>query len=383
MNIMRNSSFWIALLALVTFACSAASEELSDQWTQDWPNTNFSKHTVDLSEINSTDIPKDGIPSISRPRFVSIKKAKKWLGENEPVMVAVIDDVARAYPLQILIYHQIVNDTIKGQPVLVTFCPLCNSGLVLSRKVDSKTLTFGTTGKLRNSGLIMYDRQTQSWWQQFTGTGIVGEYSGKKLSFDHNAQIISFAQFAQRHPKSKVLSKDTGFRRKYGLNPFQGYDSIDSSPFLFPDETDPRLPAMERVLNIRFDNAHKLYPYGTIEKIGVINDAVGDTPVVVLSGAGYVSPLDQTEIVSSTTVPLAIGYSRNVDGTLLTFQKKGDDFIDKQTGSKWTLFGEAISGSLKGAQLRRVDSGNHFAFAALAFTPDAEVYTDPEAIEQK
>lgn len=292
-------------------------------------------------------------------------------------MVVVVDNTARAYPLQILIYHQIVNDTIKGRPVLISFCPLCNSGSVLSRRVDSKTLTFGTTGKLRNSGLIMYDRETESWWQQFTGTGIVGEYSGKKLKFDHTAQIISFSQFTQRHPKGAVLSKDTGFRRQYGLNPFKGYDSIDSSPFMFPDETDPRLPPMERVLNIRLNNVLKLYPYRTVDKAGVINDVVGGTPIVVLSGSGYVSPLDQTEIINSTTIPLAIGYDRTIESTVLTFLKSDNDIVDKQTGSRWTLFGEAIAGSLKGAQLRRVDNGTHFAFAALAFTPDADVYIEP------
>ena len=180
-----------------------------------------------------------------------------------------------------------------------------------------------------------------------------------------------------------MLSKDTGFRRKYGLNPFQGYDSIDSSPFMFPDETDPRLPAMERVLNIRLNNVLKLYPYRTIEQIGVINDTVGDTPIVVLSGSGYVSPLDQTEIVNSTAIPLAIGYDRTIEGTVLTFIKLDDDIVDKQTGSKWTLFGEAISGSLKDTQLRRVDNGTHFAFAALAFTPEADVYIEPQPNETK
>ena len=374
---MRQQYLWpgLILLVLAAFSCRAFSDNVPSEWGQSWPSTDFSSSIVDFSEIDSTDIPKDGIPSISRPRFVSIKKARDWLGENEPVMVVVVDDVARAYPLQIMIFHQIVNDTIKGQPLLITFCPLCNSALVFSRRVGSRTLTFGTSGKFRNSGLIMYDRQTESWWQQFTATAIVGELAGEELNLDMSSQIISFAQFVEQHKKGKVLSRDTGFRRQYGLNPFQGYDSIDSSPILFRDETDPRLPAMERVLNIRLGDALKLYPHRTIQQAGVINDSVGNTPVVVLSGSGYVSALDQTQITESATIPLAVGYSRSLDGTVLTFKKSGNDIVDEQSGSIWTLFGRAVSGPLQGAQLERVDAGTNFAFAALAFRPEASIYT--------
>lgn len=375
---MRQQYLWPGIILLVSaaFSSHAIGENVPSEWGQNWPSTDFSSTTVDLQEIDSTDIPKDGIPSISRPRFVSIKKARHWLGENEPVMVVVAGKVARAYPLQIMVFHQIVNDTIKGQPVLITFCPLCNSALVFNRRVGSRTLTFGTSGKLRNSGLIMYDRQTESWWQQFTGTAIVGELAGEELDLNLSSQIISFAQFAERHAKGKVLSRDTGFRRQYGLNPFQGYDSIDGSPMMFRDETDPRLPAMERVLNIRVDDNLKLYPHSTIKQAGVINDAVGNTPVVVLTGSGYVSPLDRTQITESSTIPLAVGYSRSLDGTVLTFKKSGNDIVDEQSGSTWTLFGRATSGPLQGAQLERVDTGTNFAFAALAFRPEANIYTE-------
>ncbi len=373
---LRQPFLWPLLFVFAALSGSAASESgvAPIDWLNKWPSTDFTTHSVDYSEIDSTDIPKDGIPSISRPRFVSIKKARKWLGKNEPVMVVVVDGVARAYPLQILLYHQIINDTIKGQPLLVTFCPLCNSGIILSRKVGSKTLTFGTTGKLRNSGLIMFDRETESWWQQFTGTGIVGTYTGESLNIDLTSQIVSFSQFAERHSKGKVLSRDTGFRRKYGLNPFQGYDSIENSPLLFTDDTDPRLPAMERVLNIRIDGVLKLYPYPVVKSAKVINDSVGNTPTVIFSGSGYSSPLDQLEIANSSTIPLAIGYNRTVDDVVLSFYEQDGDIFDEQTGSKWSLFGEAISGSLEGTQLSRVDTGANFAFAALAFTPEAEIY---------
>ena len=357
------------------FAGSAIGDDI-EALKEPWPDTDFTRHNVPLTEINFGGIPKDGIPSINRPRFETIKRARHWIDENEPVLVVTSGKYARAYPLQILIYHQIVNDTFKGEPIVVTFCPLCYSGLVMSRVVGNKTLTFGTTGLLRNSGLIMFDRQTESWWQQFTGIGIVGDYVGQKLSIDYSSQLISFGQFALRYPKSKVLSRDTGFRRKYGLNPFQGYDSIDSSPLMFTDPTDPRLPPMERVMSVRLNGAHKIYPYGVLDSKGVINDVIGGTPIIVMSGEGYVSPLDQTDIAKSSAVPITAGYLSRVDTLELTFNSDDDEYIDDQTQSVWNVFGLATSGPLEGSQLQRVDVGSHFAFAALAFAPDAEIYRD-------
>jgi hypothetical protein len=375
MILTRQQYLWIVVFQSLFFAGVVSGGEISE-WEKVWPNTDFTKHNVPLSQIDSGGIPKDGIPSIDRPRFESIKQARKWIGEKEPLLVVVSDKGARAYPLQILIYHQIVNDTFEGKPIVVTFCPLCHSGLVMSRKVGAKTLTFGSTGLLRNSGLIMFDRQTESWWQQFIGTAIVGEYMGQKLPIDFSSQLISFGRFAERYPKSRVLSRDTGFRRKYGLNPFQGYDSIDNTPMMFNDVTDPRLPPMERVLSLRLNDALKLYPYNIINKNGVLNDVVEGIPVVILSGAGYLSPLDQTDISKSATVLVVAGYIGRVDGTELTFTKIDGEVFDAQTKSLWNVFGLAVSGSLKGVQLSRVDVGTHFAFAALAFTPDADVYID-------
>ncbi|MFT6302282.1 MAG: hypothetical protein ACI9XK_001710 [Granulosicoccus sp.] len=378
----RQQCLWIVVFQLLLFAGVVSSDEISE-WETAWPNTDFTKHNIPLSEIESGGIPKDGIPSINRPRLESIKQARKWINENEPVMVVVSGNGARAYPLQILIYHQIVNDIFQGKPIVVTFCPLCHSGLVLSRKVGSKTLTFGSTGLLRNSGLIMFDRQTESWWQQFIGTAIVGEYTGEKLTIDFSSQLISFGQFAERYPKSKVLSRDTGFRRKYGLNPFQGYDSIDNTPMMFNDVTDPRLPPMERVLSLSLDDSLKLYPYSSINTKGVINDIVKGIPVVILSGAGYASPLDQTDISKSATVLVVAGYISQVNDTQLTFTKIDGEVFDEQTKSLWNVFGFAVSGSLKGTQLSRIDVGTHFAFAALAFTPEADVYIDTELLKSK
>ena len=366
---------------IISFMCllpvSDAVAQSSPEWIEKWPDTDFLKLEVTLSEINYAGMPKDGIPALNRPRFNSVKKAGAWIQGKEPVLLIEKDGFARAYPLQILLYHQIINDTFRGDPIVVTFCPLCNNGVVLSRKVAGKVLTFGTSGLLRNSGMIMFDRQTESLWQQFTGIGIVGNYASEQLQSKYASQIISFSQFAQRYPKGKVLSRDTGFSRQYGMNPFQGYDSIDNVPFLFEDDTDPRLSAMERVLNIRINESHTLYPFSTIDMAGIINDVVGDSSVVVLSAQGYASPLDKTSISASTMVPLASAYNRNINGIVHTFFIDNEKIVDMETRSTWNIFGEAISGKHKGVRLNRVDSGVNFAFAAFAFSPQATVYKVP------
>jgi hypothetical protein len=131
--------------------------------------TDFSRHTVPLDEIRSGGPPRDGIPPIDHPQFVDFASANAWLHDREPVVAVHRHKVAKAYPLQILIWHEIVNDTIGHAPITVTFCPLCNSAIAFPRQLDGQVLDFGTTGRLRHSDLVMWDRQTESWWQQLTG----------------------------------------------------------------------------------------------------------------------------------------------------------------------------------------------------------------------
>ncbi len=366
--------FWILLLISLGVKTSVANDHSFENWKQSWSKTDFSKYSIPFNEIMSTGLPKGAIPAIDRPRFVSIRNARKWVRDNEPVIVVVVKNEARAYPLQIMVFHQIVNDKIKGEPLLISFCPLCNNSTVYERKVDSKVLSFNTTGLLRNSGLIMYDKQTETWWQQFTGDGLVGHYANKQLKNKYPTYIISFKKFKAHYPKGKVLSRDTGYQRQYGLNPFTGYDAIDNSPLPLKGNTDPRLPPMERVLNVNINGNYKLYTYQTISKNPVINDSFNDTAIVVFSKSGYASPLDKQEIIQSKTVPVAAAFNRYLNNMTLTFTFKDQHFVDDQTGSQWNIFGHAIHGKLKGAQLQRVDIGSHFAFASLAFRPNAKIY---------
>lgn len=218
-------------------------------WLDEWPRTDFAQSLVEFSEILSGGPPKDGIPSIDDPLFLPVGQAALALVGTEPVLSVEIAGDARAYPLRVLIWHEIVNDTVAGVPVAVTYCPLCNSGVVFEREVNGEVTTFGTTGKLRNSDLVMYDRATESWWQQFEGRAIVGARAGDELRAVP-ARLESIAQFEAREPDGQVLvPRNPGFRN-YGSNPYRGYDTA-ARPFLYRGAYDgPGRPLM-RIVAIR------------------------------------------------------------------------------------------------------------------------------------
>ncbi len=361
-----------AATALLTLSTTAAMGQLGLD-SREWPNTDFSTAIIDLGEILSGGVPKDGIPAIDHPQFVSIDEAAAWLDDKEPVIVLDILGMARAYPLQILIWHEIVNDELNGRFVAVTFCPLCNASIVFDRNLDGVILDFGTTGKLRNSDLVMYDRQSESWWQQITGRGLVGDYAGITLQ-RLAAKIVSFDTFKTAYPQAQVLSRDTGFRRNYGANPYRGYDHVDNIPFLLKDPADPRLRAMERVVNISVNGQHKVYPFSALADEPVINDTFNGIPIVIFSKNDAASALDKARIADSRIIPSATVFSRQHDNRLLTFELRDGRFFDSETGSEWNLFGQAISGPLQGHKLSDINSGLHFAFAWLAFHPESQIY---------
>ncbi len=345
----------------------------------EFPKTDFENASVEFSSILSGGPPKDGIPPIDVPNFSTADEVMEWLGDEEPVVAYVNGDDARAYPLQILIYHEIVNDVVGNTPVSVTFCPLCNASIVFDRTVEGEVLDFGTTGRLRNSDLIMYDRQTQSWWQQFTGRGIIGDYNETKLK-QLASQIVSFETFYKHYPRGKVLNRQTGHARPYGNNPYSGYDNINNSPFLYNGPKDKRLPPMERILSLSAsDQPSLLIPTSKLETKPVLNLSYNDKPVVVIATSSATSALDKSSIGDSRKVPAAAAFSSELDGDTLEFEVKAGDLVDKATGSVWNAFGQAVSGPLKSKQLEQVDGGVHFAFAWLAFEPESVVLEIPDA----
>ncbi len=338
-------------------------------------STDFSKHSVPYSEILSGGPPKDGIPAIDDPKFVSVEEADEWLQPQEPVVLVQVGDDARAYPIQILMWHEIVNDTIGGVPVTVTFCPLCNTGVAFERTFDGQVLDFGTTGRLRFSNLIMYDRQTETWWQQATGEGIAGEFTGRQLTFVP-ASMISWADFKATYPDGTVLSRDTGYSRNYGQNPYTGYDDVNRSPFLYRGpETPGTLPPMARVVTVDLNGEAVGYPYDVLQEVHVVNDTVGGVPIVVLWAPGTASALDAGSVAGGEDVGAATTFSRELDGQTLTFVFDGNRIVDEQTGSEWDVLGQAVSGSLAGSQLTPVVSINHFWFSWVAFRPETRVYS--------
>lgn len=238
----------LATAVTVAFAVFVPQPAVADgplSWSREWPNTDFSRISIDLGEIRSGGPPKDGIPSIDAPVFVP-SADRATLAEDEPVISVSINGDARAYPLQILIWHEIVNDVVGGIPVAVTYCPLCNAAIVFDRRIDGSTLSFGTTGKLRHSDLVMYDRETESWWQQFVGEAIVGELTGKTLR-PLPSRLESFRRFRDRHPDGRVQVPNDPKLRPYGRNPYVGYDT-SIRPFLYAGDLPPDVPAMAYVV---------------------------------------------------------------------------------------------------------------------------------------
>ena len=282
----------LLVMVLVLLGCLPAfSASVSRDWKKEWPNTDFSNHSVKFSQIISGGPPKDGIQSIDFPRFLLAGSITE-LGPQEPVITFVLNGVARAYPLRVMIRHEIVNDEITGVPVTVTYCPLCNSAIVFDRRVNGKVLDFGTTGKLRNSDLVMYDRATESWWQQFTGEAIVGAMTGTWLEI-LPSRLESWEKFRTRFPSGEVLVPFGASLSDYGENPYVKYDS-SRRPFLFNGKLPKKIKAMARVVVVG-DEAWALDL--------VREQARVDTGAVVITWReGQNSALDSSDIAAGRDV---------------------------------------------------------------------------------
>lgn len=283
---------FILSAALVIVGVSAASAS-PDQWQREWPDTDFETTTIeDWSQIMSGGPPKDGIPAIDDPAFLDVADEAR-IGAREPVITLEIDgEVPRAYPIRYLTWHEIVNDEVGGIPVAVTFCPLCNSGMTFDRRVDGQVLSFGVSGKLRNSDMVMYDRETESWWQQAIGEGIVGEMTGVEL-VQLPTWMESWEEFSTRNPDGVVMD-EPGWNRSYGSNPYVGYDR-SARPFLYRGELPPHgIPALARVIRVG-DSAW------TMERVRT-EGPITEDGVTLSWSAGQASALDGGVIADSREV---------------------------------------------------------------------------------
>jgi len=304
---LKMTSFLSVIVSIfLLIAPGLALAQVPGSWTYEWPNTDFTTRSINLGEIISGGPPKDGIPSIDNPKFVpAASLGEEQMGENEPVIGVSIKGKMRAYPLRILTWHEIVNDRFNGVPITVTYCPLCNSSIVYDRRLDGKLLDFGTTGKLRNSDMVMYDRQTETWWQQFIGEGIVGELTGKQLKM-LPSRLESFANFKKRAPDGEVLIANNPGMRSYGANPYAGYDSA-STPFLYQGDLPDYINPMVRV--VVADG--KAWALPLLAEKGTVSD--GD--LTIKWTAGQNSALDERNIRKGRDVGNVIVQRKGNDGT--------------------------------------------------------------------
>ena len=373
-----------AATAVIIVACGSSAPSTVDDSSDDdleqvfadalgsiW-DTDFTKHTVDLGEFISGGPSKDGIPALDEPKFDSIADGEEFLVDREPVIALELNGDARAYPLGILTRHEIANDVVGGVPVAVTFCPLCNSAIVFVRELEGVVYDFGVSGFLRNSDLVMFDRQTDSWWQQFTGEAIVGELSGTLLEVAPSS-TVSWADFKATYPDGRVLSRDTGFGFNYGFNPYVGYDS-DEAPSLFAGEFDDRLSPIERVVAVELNGEAVAYPFSLLEEERVVHDTVGGESIVVFLQPGTASALAEQNIAEARDVGASGVFLPEAAGRSLTFRADGDGFVDDETGSSWNVLGKAVGGPLAGEELEPIVHGDHFWFAWAAFNPETRVF---------
>lgn len=337
-------------------------------------NDEFPEPLVEPADLRVV-LQPDSIPAIDDPKFLP-PECVDFLHDVEPVIAVEVNGEARAYPMQIMMWHEIVNDTIAGSPVTVTYCPLCNTAVAYDRRLGDRILDFGTSGGLYFSALVMYDRQTESLWSHFTAEGLAGVLAGRSLD-TYPAQIVSWEAWRDAHPDGLVLSRDTGHSRAYGDNPYDGYDDIDEPPFLFDEEVDGRLAGKERIVAFGQDEDPVAVRLDEVADSGVYETDLDGDPVVVLHIPGTASGLEAGNVAGGRDVG-AVGVFRPVvDGEKLSFSRDGDGFVDEETGSRWDIFGLAASGPLEGTQLEQIEHVDTFWFAWAAYSPDTRIEPEP------
>ena len=411
---------------LYSFACLFVFALISAQSLPDAAQrigVDASYSSIPVEDILSGGPPPQGIPALGfsgdwkgaaeaspEPKFISQSEAETWLKANEPVIVMSIGNEARIYPLQILTWHEIVNDRLAGQPIAVTFCPLCNSALAFDRRIpltkeaqdrlstvnpelsllavpdafqqayslqEGQSLhlnallevSFGVSGMLYHSNMLMFDTASSSLFSQLLGQAVVGSLTGTSL-LRLAAPIVSFAEASSAYPEALVLSRETGFQRRYGANPYVGYDDIDSPAFLFRGISDGRLSPKERVISLDLAAESVAYPFSLLQQERVIQD--GD--IVLFWQEGTATALGKASIADSADIGAVGVFSRLLEGQELNFVWQEGRFLDAETGSSWNLLGQAMTGPLAGKQLDPIIHDNTLWFAWAAFKPETRIF---------
>lgn len=309
-------------------------------------------------EIMSGGPPPDGIPPVEKPAYLSVADASKRWKEDTVVDAFVIDGRPRAYPRMITVWHEIVNETAAGKPIAITYCPLTGSALVFSGELaDGRTTTFGTSGMLYNSNLVMYDRATNSMWPQLFGTAVRGDRKGERLREIPGAITTTFGRWKAKFPDGLVLSTETGHARAYGSWPYGDYET--SSGIIFPvRHQDERFHRKKVVVGVRHGGAALAIPKSEVAAKRVANAEVGGRPIVALHDAD----LDAVRVFDRTT-PKGV----------LRFALRDGAVVDEQSGTRWAVDGRGERGELANARLEQLSAYDVMWFAWFAFNPKTTV----------
>ncbi len=343
------------ILIYANLSTSDSSQSQTSQVGDEIMITNGIKHIIPLDKIKSGGPPKDGIPSIDNPKFMTASEAN-FVSDDDLVIGLRLNGETKAYPLFILVWHEIINDKLGDTPVVVTYCPLCFTNQVFERKINGIETEFGTSGKLYNSNLVMYDRNTDSQWSQALGKAITGELTGhelKRTPFD----VVKWSDWKSLYPDSLVLTTDTGHLRPYGSDPYGDY--YTDPRIIFPVENmDDRMHPKEIILGFDDNNTHKAYKLKDVESSKIVNDKINNKEILLVS----------------LFPNMARAFDRTLGNQILEFEFSNNKIVDKQTKSEWNLDGLAVSGSLQGKQLSRIAFNPGFWFEWVAFHPDTEIY---------
>jgi len=371
-----------SVIAIVAIACGGGSDEQADQSQEgidrvvggvdlsfhdvaleDVHFDTFDGGSIPLSEIGEERLLSlvDAIPPLDIPKYGDAVSGD-WL-ETDDLVIGYegANRGAWAYPVKILNFHEIVNDDLDGVPVLISYCPLCRSAVVYDRRLDGRELTFGNSSALYENDLVMFDRETNSYWWQVAGRAIVGTLTGEQLDVLPSI-TTTWGAWREEHPDTLVLSRETGFVRSYAADPFGSYRfAVNDEQFPFPvspEALDGRLAAGDEVLGVIVDGESRAYSLRALGDAAV-NDDLGGQPIVVLS---------------SDDGPSGGAYRAVVDGNALTFSFEDGLYVDAETGTRWNLSGEAVGGELGGRTLERLPSRYTFWFAYIGAFPDTDVY---------
>jgi len=309
--------------------------------------------------------PKDGIPPIERPKYISVAEADKFLRADDVVFGLHYRGTVKAFPQIVLVWHEIVNEEIAGTKLSITYCPLTGSAVAYAgrSKIDGKPLTFGTSGKLVNSNLLMYDRQTDSTWPQILGIAITGRSKGQQLSAVP-LTWTTWERWKRKHSDTLVLSRDTGHLRAYGRDPYGSYTQEGSNyynsggPFFPVMAKSDRFPDKKVVIGIKAGDEILALPKAEAAAAAVTHFSLGGRPLV----AFYDDALDEI-----------FAFDRRLEGREMRFGRRDGQIVDEQTRTVWSAQGRAAAGKLAGAQLPWATSFDVLWFSWYAFYPDTKV----------